>query len=452
MSKIQTIAAIDIGTTKIVAIVGTRDENGNVNVLGFGEAPSNGVARGSVQNVGEVSNAIKQAVKRCQESSGSIFKNVFVGIAGQNIKTTFISHTKVINNRVISQADVDELTSEVYNLTKENGEEIIHVIPQSYTVDNISVKLNPVGCSGRSLAGTFYVVIGSADAVRKIKQAIEMSGLNILKIVLQSIAAGDAILNGDDKEVGTLVVDMGSGTTDISVYYENELRDINVIPLGSNSITNDIKQGCSILWRQAELLKTQYAAALPDANSDKTLVTITNGNRPEKEVSLADLAAITNARVEEIVAGIAHVLNNTQYGNNISQIAITGGGSRLKNLTALMKYRLGREVEVMKPRNFLAESCPKLFNVEYATVVGLLVKGIEYMEKYNQRNNSVENPTGENDKPPVDTKPETKTQKGKPKGTGKSQTPDENKSGRFIGWVNKTLKSMFGEDETESKI
>jgi len=449
MSKIQTIAAIDIGTTKIVAIVGTKDDEGNVNVLGFGEAPSKGVSRGSVQNVGEVSNAIRQAVRRCQESSGSIFKQVFVGIAGQNIKTTETSHTKVINNRVISQADVDELTAEVYKLTKENGEEIIHVIPQSYTVDNTSVKLNPVGCSGRSLTGTFYVVIGSADAVSKIKQAIEMSGLKILKIVLQSIAAGDAILTNDDKEVGTLVVDMGSGTTDVSLYYENALRDITVIPFGGNAITEDIKQGCQILWRQAESLKTQYAAALPDAGSDKSLITISNGTRADKEVSLADLAAITNARVEEIVAGIAHVLNETRYGDIISQIAITGGGSRLKNLTALMKYRLGREVAVAKPRGISAETCPKLFNVEYSTVVGLLVKGIEYMEKYNQRQIPEEVVTPEGGTPDGGNKP----------GPGGNVKPDpkpkpkpEKKSSRFMTWVNNTLKSMFGEDGTESKI
>nr|MCR5454695.1 cell division protein FtsA [Bacteroidales bacterium] len=347
MSKIQTIAAIDIGTTKIVAIVGSKDENGNVNVLGFGEAHSKGVIRGSVQNVGEVSNAIKQAVKRCQDSSGVNFKNVYVGIAGQNIKTTEISHTKVFESKVISQADVDQLTKDVYNLTKENGEEILHVIPQSYMVDNNEVNLNPVGCSGKSLTGTFYIVIGSSDAVRKVKQAISMSGLNVLKIVLQSIASGDAILTNDDKEVGTLVVDMGGGTTDVSIYYENVLRDITVIPFGGNAITNDIKQACPILWRQAESLKTQYAAALADASSETTLVTISNSNRAEKEISLADLAAITNARVEEIVAGIAHVLQSSQYGDNISQIAITGGGSRLKNLPALIKYRLDKEVEVM---------------------------------------------------------------------------------------------------------
>lgn len=450
MSKIQTIAAIDIGTTKIVAIVGTRDEQDNVSVLGFGEAPSKGVSRGSVQNVGEVSNAIRLAVKRCQESSGVGFKNVFVGIAGHNIKTIETSHTKVINNRMITQADVDGLTDEVYSLNKENGEEIIHVIPQSYTVDNNSVKLTPVGCSGRSLTGIFYVVIGRADAVRKIRQAIEMSGLNVLKIVLQSIAAGDAILTNDDKEVGTLVVDMGSGTTDVSVYYENALRNVTVIPFGGNAITKDIKTACPMLWRQAESLKIQYAAALPEAGSSKTLITINNGTRADKEISLADLAAVTNARVEEIIAGIAHVISESRYGDAISQVAITGGASRLKNITQLIKYRLGREVEVMKPRNFSAEGCPKLYNVEYSTVVGLLVKGIEYTEKYNQRQEAKAeeakaavsggdtNNSGPFKANPGDDKPD------------KKDVP-EKKLGLF-GWFKEKINNLFAEDGTGSRL
>ena len=171
MSKISTFAAIDIGSTKVVAIVGTKDEMGRLKVLGFGEAPSKGVVRGSVQNVGEVSSAIKLAVKRCQDFSGVIFKNVFVGIAGQNIRTTEATHSRVIKNQIISKAEIDELTQEVYNLNKESGEEIIHVIPQYYTVDNNSIGLNPVGCFGKKLGGYFYVVIGRANAVQKIRQA-----------------------------------------------------------------------------------------------------------------------------------------------------------------------------------------------------------------------------------------------------------------------------------------
>ena len=446
MSKINTIAAIDIGTTKIVAIVGTRDEKGNVNVLGFGVTPSKGVSRGSVQNVGEVSSAIKQAVQNCHRSSGVVFRNVFVGIAGQNIRTIETSHTKFISTSFISQNDIDELTKEVYNLNKETGEEIIHVIPQSYTVDNHSVGLNPVGCSGKSLGGTFYVVIGRANAVQKLRQAIEMAGLQVVKIVLQSIASGDAVLTNDEKEVGTLVADIGAGTTDVAIYQDKVLRNISVIPFGGNSITEDIKTACQILSRQAELLKIQHAAAIPDSNSDKTLVVINSERRSGKEVSLADIAAITSARMDEIVAGIANVLNESKYGDRISQIAITGGGSRLKSLTTLVKYRLGKEVEQMKPRNFSAESCPKLFNVEYSTAVGLLVKGIEYMENYWE---SVKG--GDNEQGDVNSEDSKQVGANSPSGEKKAEKKKEKKPG-FMSWVNDRLKSFFAEDENASKL
>jgi len=448
MSKNQIIAAIDIGTAKIVAIVGTRDEKGNVSVLGYSEAPSRGVIRGSVQNVGDVSAAISQAVRNCQNVSGVVLKNVFVGIAGQNIRTIVTSHTKFIDKSFISQVDIDHLTQEVYNLNTETGEEVIHVIPQSYTVDGSDVGLNVVGCPGKSLGGTFYVVIGRANAVQKIRQAIEMAGLKVLKIVLQSIASGDAVLTDDDKEVGTLVADIGAGTTDVAIYQDMLLRDISVIPFGGNSITDDIKSACQILSRKAETLKIQHASAIPEAQFDKTLVVLNNAaGRSDKEVSLADIAAITNARMDEIVAGIANVLNESKYGDKISQIAITGGGSRLKNLFTLVKYRLGRDVQQAKPRNISADSYPKLFNVEYSTAVGLLVKGIEYMENYNERLKNIENKPEDN----KEDKPKTSQDGKETKGDDKKKKKSDKKAG-LMSWLSTKFKDFFSEDEETSKL
>lgn len=446
MSNNKVIAAIDIGTAKIVVIVGARDEKGNVSVLGFGEAPSRGVIRGSVQNVGDLSSAISQAVHNCHASSGVVFKEVFVGIAGQNIRTIETSHTKFINTSFISQSDIDQLTEEVYNLNKEPGEEVIHVIPQSYMVDGSDVGLNVVGCPGKSLGGTFYVVIGRANAVHKIRQAIEMAQLKVVKIVLQSIASGDAVLTDDDKEVGTLVADIGAGTTDVAIYQDRLLRSISVIPFGGNSITEDIKSACQILARSAEALKIQHANVMPESKFDKTLVVVNSG-RTEKEVSLADITAITNARMDEIVAGIANALNESKYGDKISQIAITGGGSKLKNLTTLVRYRLGRDVQQMKPRNISADSYPKLFNVEYSTAVGLLVKGIEYMEKLREKLKAI-------DVKPIDNSSDNKnvtTQDDDSQEDKKPVKKPEKKSGLFSK-LGSMLKDFFTEDEEPSKL
>lgn len=446
MSKNKVIAAIDIGTAKIVVIVGARDEKGNVSVLGFGEAPSRGVIRGSVQNVGDLSSAISQAVHNCHASSGVVFKEVFVGIAGQNIRTIETSHTKFINTSFISQSDIDQLTEEVYNLNKEPGEEVIHVIPQSYMVDGSDVGLNVVGCPGKSLGGTFYVVIGRANAVHKIRQAIEMAQLKVVKIVLQSIASGDAVLTDDDKEVGTLVADIGAGTTDVAIYQDRLLRSISVIPFGGNSITEDIKSACQILARSAEALKIQHANVMPESKFDKTLVVVNSG-RTEKEVSLADITAIANARMDEIVAGIANALNESKYGDKISQIAITGGGSKLKNLTTLVRYRLGRDVQQMKPRNISADSYPKLFNVEYSTAVGLLVKGIEYMEKLREKLKAI-------DVKPIDNSSDNKnaTTQGDDSQEDKKPVKKPEKKSSLFSKLGSMLKDFFTEDEEPSKL
>ncbi len=445
MSKIQPIAAIDIGTTKIVAIVGTLDDKGKVNVLGFGEAPSKGVIRGSVQNVGEVSAAIKEAAKKCQEYAGVTFKSVFVGIAGQNIRTNETSHSRFVSSQIMTQADIDELTNEVYNLNREADEEVIHVIPQYYMVDNNRIGLSPVGCSGKKLTGSFKVVVGRANAVQKIRQAINMSGLSIAKIVLQSVASADAVLSNDDKEVGTLVADIGAGTTDVAIYHDKVLRDIAVIPFGGNAITNDIKTATLLTARQAETLKLQYAAAFPDSKAEKTIVTIKSAGRTDKEISLSDLVAVTNARAEEIVAGIAHILQKSGYDDRVTQISITGGGSRLKNLTTLINYHLdNRSVNVVKPRNFTTDSCPKLNSVEYSTAIGLLVKGFEYITKLMAaKANEPQQPQAEQQGKPqsVDSKPDTKSDK---KPAAKKRT--------FLSWFNDTVKNFFSDDAEASKL
>ncbi len=315
--------------------------------------------------------------------SGVQFKNVFVGIAGQNIRTVETTHTKYIDNNMISQSDIDQLTKEVYNLNKEPGEEIIHVIPQSYSVDNTIIGLSPVGCSGKKLDGRFYVVLGQANAIQKIKQAIQLASLNIIKLIYQPIASAEAVLSCDEKEVGTLVADIGAGTTDVSIFYDKILRTTASIPFGGNSITNDIKVACQLLQRQAEALKVNHASAL-FGNKHKVITIKGSNGRASKEISLMDLASITNARMEEILAGIAFVMNKSGLSNSISDIVLTGGGSKLANLTQLVKFRFDRDVRIAKPRDIVVGS-NMLSGVEYSTISGLLTKGFAYLEENEAR-------------------------------------------------------------------
>ncbi|MCQ2249534.1 MAG: cell division protein FtsA [Bacteroidales bacterium] len=389
MSKTQNVAAIDIGTSKIVAIVGNKDELGKIKVLGYGEAPSKGVARGTVQDVADVTSAIKEAVRKCQDMSGLQLKQVFVGISGQNIRTALTSHTKFIANNVISQDDVDQLTNEVYGLNKEQGEEIIHVIPQQYSVDNGTVGLSPVGFTGSKLHGSFYVVFGNATSNRIIKQAVVNANLNIMKLIYQPIASAEALLSQEDKANGVLVADIGAGATNVAIFKNKVLRASSSIPLGGNAITNDIKSACSsIIWKQAEALKREHASALAQSSDGKKIISIKGiGGRSSSEISVLDLSYITNARMDEILAGVAHVMQQSGYADGIEDVVLTGGGSKLTNINQLVKYRLGRAVRISKPRDLSGESkMPD--GEEYSAIMGLLAKGIEYVESFLEKQSS----------------------------------------------------------------
>lgn len=379
MSKSQIVAAIDIGTNKIVAIAGNKDELGRIKILGYGESPSKGVVRGSVQNIGDVASAISEAVNKCRTMSELKFRDVFVGMSGQNIRSSVSSHTKYIASSEITKADVDQLTNEVYNLNKEPGEEIIHVIPQSYSVDNMNIGLSPVGFSGKKLVGDFLVIYGNANSSKAIRQAVVTTGLNIIKMIYKPVASAEAVLSSEDKEMGSLVADIGAGTTEVAIYHDKVLKSTSSIPFGGNSITSDIKQACQIIPRQAEILKVKHASALSQAGDAKKVITIKGSNgRANKEISLMDLTSITSARVDEIIAGIAHIMEHSGCMNDISEVVLTGGTSKLANICQLVKFRLGREVRIGRPRD-LSDEGICLNEVEYSTIIGMLIKGFEYL-------------------------------------------------------------------------
>lgn len=444
----QIVAAIDIGTSKIVAIAGKKDELGKITVLGYGEAESNGVTHGSVQNVGYVAAAINKAVAKCKAAANVDFKNVFVGIAGQNVRGVVYSHSKFIVNNLITLADVDQLTQEVYSINKEPGEEIIHVIPQNFSVDGHSVGLNPVGCNCKKLEGTFYVAVGDATSIANLRQAISITGLNIIKVILEPIASADAVLDDDEKEGGVMVFDIGAGTTDIAVYQEKVLRTTSFVPFGGNSITNDIKQAFSILARQAEQLKVQFGSALSLSEFSNRIATLKGINgRNTKEVSFTDLANVINARFDEILGGIAYQLDEAGFSKKLSAgIVITGGGALLNSITQYVKFRLGMDVRIGTPKNIIPTTADFL-SPQYSTAAGLLIKGFEYLEVYvKQQQEKLKNEKVEaavntnlngNAKPQTGKKPqETKTQ--------------SKKSGffnRFKKWA-----SEFLEDPEDTKM
>lgn len=438
--KDKYIAAIDIGTTKIVATIGQVNENGKLKILGMSKTPSKGVKRGVVLNIEETVNAISKTVQEVQDQSGILFSDVFVGIAGQHIRS--IKNRGYINrdsaDMEIKHIDIDNLVEDMYKIPVDIGEEIIHVLPQNFIVDNESGVKNPIGMSGRRLEGNFHIVIGQIASAKNITRCINRVGLKVNSLVLEPLASAEAVLTEDEKEAGVALVDIGGGTTDVAVYYDNIIRHTAVIPFGGNVITKDIKEGCSILLRQAESLKVQFGSALGDLAQEDKVVTIPGiSGREPKEISFKSLAYIIQSRMEEIIDAVMFEIENSDYMDKLSAgVVITGGGAMLKHLSQLMKFRVGMDVRIGFPHEHLAsDSVEEINQPMYSTSVGLLLKGLEYThdkERYEQK------PSKE---PAQDKEEKENTEEHDDKGT------ETNQRKSLLDSLKKTITDIFEEKD-----
>ena len=384
--KEHLLAAIDIGTTKIVAIVGKQTDNRKLEILGMSKTASKGVKRGVVLNIEETVNAISSTVEEVKKQTGINFKDVFVGIAGQHIKSV---RNRGYFNRdsfddEITRKDIQRLIDDMYKIPIDAGEEIIHVLPQNFIVDSETGVKNPVGMSGKRLEGNFHIVIGQIASAKNISKCINRVGLHVEELILEPLASSEAVLTEDEKEAGVALVDIGGGTTDIAVFYDDIIRHTAVIPFGGNVVTKDIKEGCSILSRQAESLKITFGSALGDLAQEDKIVTIPGiSGRDPKEISFKSLAYIIQSRMEEIIDAAMFEIENSGVLDKLSAgIVFTGGGALLRHLPQLMKFRTGLDVRIGYPVEQLAtESIEEVNQPMYSTSVGLLLKGYENSRK-----------------------------------------------------------------------
>jgi cell division protein FtsA len=376
------VAAIDLGTTKIVTIIGKKNPNGKLQIVAFSKAPSTGIKRGVVLNIEETVASIQRTVEEAQVKSGVIFDEVFVGIAGQHIRSVrnrgYINRTSAED--VITLDDVRKLVEDMHRIPVEVGEEILHVLPQNFIVDNeVGVK-SPVGMSGRRLEANFHIVIGQTASAKNIERCVERVGLRVSDLILEPLASAEAVLTDDEKEAGVALIDIGGGTTDVAVYYDGIVRHTAVIPFGGNVITNDIKEGCQILLRQADQLKVQFGSALGDLAPDDKIVTIPGiSGRDPKEISFKTLAYIIQSRMEEIIDTVAYEIENSGYADRLGAgIVLTGGGALLRNLPQLVKFKTGLDVRIGYPVEHLSADSPEGVNEpHYSTAIGLVLKGFE---------------------------------------------------------------------------
>ena len=380
---------LDIGTTKIVAIVGRRNTHGKIEVLGVGKAKSLGVHKGIVNNISQTISSIRAAVAEAQASSGVEIKKVTVGIAGKHIRS--LQHSDYIMrenpDKFIGEDDIDALKEQVKKLVMLPGEEIIHVLPQEYKVDSEGEIHEPIGMHGKRLEANFHVVVGQMGSIRNIARCVKEAGLEMEALTLEPLASSEAVLTKEEKEAGVAIIDIGGGTTDIAIFKDNIIRHTCVIPYGGGIITDDIKEGCSIIEKHAEQLKVKFGSSLPDMEKESTYVTIPGlHGRPDKEISLRTLAEIIGARVEEILEMVNIELKAygafEQKKKLIAGIVLTGGGSNLKNLRQLANFITGFDSRIGFANEYVANDKNQyLKGPEYATSIGLLMESLKIRDK-----------------------------------------------------------------------
>ncbi len=380
----QKIATIDIGTTKIVCIYAERNEEGNFSIKAMESVPSSGVVRGAVINLQKTTENIKQVVRAVKEKTGENFKEVFVGIAGDHIRT--IKSSEYINfeePHVITQKDIQELEKNIKKIHLDANQEVLEIIPQDYNTDNIRGTTEPIGHLSSRLEGNYHIVTGKTQSISIINKCIENAGLKVKQLILEPLASAYATLTNEEKEGGVIMVDIGGGTSDIAVFKDHKLVNTAVIPFGGESITGDLIKILKILHRQAEEIKVKYASCLPIMEKEEFIEIPGIEGRSTKKIHLKEIANIINARVSEIFKFILTELKEAKIDlDNIGiGIVLTGGGAQLKYINKLVELLTTKEVRIGTPQ---MDNASVINKPQFATAVGLIIAGSLYLEKYNE--------------------------------------------------------------------
>ena len=386
------IVGLDIGTTKVVAIAGRKNEFGKLEILGFGLSDSAGVSHGIVLNIEQCIHSIELAIAACMKSNPNLdIVEVYVGIAGKHIKSLAGRGDRVRNNPEfeISKDDIELLLKDQHQTFIPAGDKIIDIIPQDYTVDSTTNIVNPIGMSGIKIGANFHIITADRNAIKNIIRCVDKSGLKARDLVLQPLASAAAVINDEDLEAGVAIVDIGGGTTDMAVFYDGILKHTSVIPYGGVNITEDIKMGLGVLRAHAEQLKVNYGTAIAGEANPNAYITIPGlRGLPPREVSMVNLAHIIEARMVEILDHVLHQLKQIGLEKRLyGGIILTGGGSQLRNIRQLAEFATGLSTRIGYPNEHLAggENSEKLMNPAYATCIGLILRGYQDYESATPR-------------------------------------------------------------------
>lgn len=383
------VVGLDMGTTKVCAIVASIDEMGKINILGVGKAPSDGLNRGVVVNIEKTVNAIRKAVEQAELASGIKVQAVNVGIAGDHIRSMRSKGVITINNKdnEITIRDVERLLEDCQRIMLPTDQQIIHVIPQEFIVDGQDGITDPVGMSGMRMEAEVHIITGLVSAAKNIYRCVERAGYQVADIILEPLGSSYAVLDEEEKEAGVVLVDIGGGTTDIAIFQDNVIRHTAVVAIAGSKVTDDIRIGLGVLEDQAIKLKHEYGVAYAPMIEEEDIIPVPGiAGRPPKEIKKSILAHIIQSRMEEILEIVAIEIKRSGYASELSAgVVFTGGGSLIRGICPLANDVLGMDAKVGIPRGLTGGLVNEVNNPIYATGVGLVLHAL--------RSNSATSPT-----------------------------------------------------------
>ncbi len=379
------VTGLDIGTTKVCAVVASVDEMQKINILGVGKAPSDGLNRGVVVNIEKTVNAIRTAIEQAQLASGIEVKSVNVGIAGDHIRSLRSKGVITINNpdNEITIKDVERLLEDCQRIMLPTDQQIIHVIPQEFIVDGQDGIGDPVGMSGMRMEAEVHIITGLVSAAKNMFRCVERAGFQVADLILEPLASSYAVLDNEEKEAGVVLVDVGGGTTDVAVFQDNTIRHTAVVAIAGQKVTDDIRIGLSVLEDQAEKLKRDHGLSYVDLIQDDEVITVPGiAGRPPKEIKKSILSKIIQARMEEILEIVAIEVKRSGYGGEMSAgVVLTGGGSLLDGISPLANDVLGMDAKIGLPHGLTGGLVSEVKNPIYATSVGLVLHALQHNQQ-----------------------------------------------------------------------
>lgn len=368
------IVGLDIGTSKVVAIVGELQDDGQVEVIGFGMHPSKGLKKGVVVNIESTVISIQRAIEEAELMAGCDISQVYAGIAGSHVRSLNSHGIVAIRDREVTQSDVDRVIDAARAVAIPADQKILHVLPQEFIIDGQEGIREPIGMSGVRLEARVHMVTGAASAAQNIVKCVQRCGLEVEDIVLEQLASSYAVLTDDEKELGICLVDIGGGTTDIAVFNNGAIRHTAVIPIAGDQVTNDIALSMRTPTQYAEEIKIKYACALSQlANLDETIEVPSVGDRPPRRLARQTLAEVVEPRYEELFGLIRDELRRSGCENMIAAgIVLTGGSAKMEGAVELAEEVFHMPVRLGVPQHVRGLG-DVVRNPIHSTGIGLLV-------------------------------------------------------------------------------